>query len=111
MKAHDTSTAITLIDSFVVSESSKAEFLKLYEQTAKAIRTMPGFVEGYMYELTDEGSRYNFMTTAVWKDQQAYETAEQSIRTAIEKTGVNPLEAVQNLTDEITRATYTRSPY
>jgi heme-degrading monooxygenase HmoA len=106
-----TNMEVVLIDSFVVPEDSRAEFLELYRQTAKAIRALPGFIEGYLYELQDDNSRYNFVTTAVWKDHQAYETAEQTMRAHIQKTGENPLGAVQSLTDEITRATYTRSSY
>jgi heme-degrading monooxygenase HmoA len=57
-----------LIDLFVVPEESRSEFLKAAHSAQNFIKTLPGFVEGFLYEKQDGGSRYNVATTAVWQD-------------------------------------------
>lgn len=59
---------VVLIDTFTVAEASKAELVEQARGTAKFLRTLPGCVEGYIYEKTD-GDRNDVVTTAVWQDQ------------------------------------------
>jgi heme-degrading monooxygenase HmoA len=55
-----------LIDSFIVPEESKSAFMDATRTIQSFLKTLPGFVEGYVYEKKDGESKYNIMTTAVW---------------------------------------------
>jgi heme-degrading monooxygenase HmoA len=102
---------IVLIDTFIVPEESKARFLEEVHKSATFLRTLPGFVKGYVYEKTDGESRHNVVTTAVWKDEAAFENAKKSAAEGFKKIGFNPPEIMKNLKVEIERAVYRRSPY
>ena len=100
-----------LIDSFVVPEESRDAFLEQVRQTQGYIKTLPGFIEGYVYENRDGVGRFNFLTIAVWKDEAALENAKQAVATENQKRGIKPREVIRQLGVESTRALYERSPY
>lgn len=47
-----------LIDSFIVPEESNAEFIQQAYQSQAIVKTLPGFVEGYIYEYQTGDSPY-----------------------------------------------------
>ena|SRR5258707_8274404 len=100
-----------LIDTFVVPEESKAAFLEGARKAQSFLRTLPGFVEGFLHEKKEGGSRYNFVTTAVWKDEQDFENAKRAVALEFEKQGFNPQERMKALKVERVRSTYERSRY
>jgi heme-degrading monooxygenase HmoA len=102
---------VVLIDKFIVPEESKAKFLEEVHKSAAFLRTLPGFVEGYVYEKTDGESRHNVVTSAVWKDEGAFQNAKKSATEGFKKIGFNPPEIMKNLKVEIARAVYRRSSY
>jgi heme-degrading monooxygenase HmoA len=102
---------IILIDEFIVPEESKAEFLKGTRKIQSFIRTLPGFVEGFLHEKKDGESRHNFLTTAVWENEEAFENAKRAVAIEHQKQGFNPQETRQRLKIESVRSTYARSPY
>jgi heme-degrading monooxygenase HmoA len=100
-----------LIDTFVVPEESKSEFLNRSRQIQTFLRTLPGFVEGFLYEKVDGTGRFNVVTTAVWENEAAYENARKATAEEFRKTGFNPQELMKRLKIEVERAVYHRSPY
>jgi len=102
---------IVLIDRFVVTEESKSEFLEAVHLSSGFLRTLPGFVEGFIYEKTDGDSRHNIMTTAVWADAEAFQNAKKAAATEFQKRGFNPPEIMKRLRVEMERAVFSRSPY
>ena len=102
---------IVLIDKFIVPEESKARFLEEVHKSAALLRTFPGFVEGFVYEKTDGESRQNVVTTAVWKSEEAFQSARKTAAEEFKKIGFNPQEIMKSLGVEIERAVYSRSPY
>ena len=102
---------IILIDEFIVPEESKAEFMERTRKIQSFIKTLPGFVEGFLYEKKDGESRHNFLTTAVWENEEAFENAKRAVATEHQKQGFNPQETRQRLKIENVRSTYARSPY
>jgi heme-degrading monooxygenase HmoA len=102
---------IILIDKFIVPEGSKTRFLEEVHKSAAFLRTLPGFVEGFVYDKTDGASRSNVVTTAVWQDEEAFQNAKESAAEAFKKIGFNPAEILKNLNVEMERAVYRRSPY
>ena len=102
---------VVLIDKFVVPEESKTRFLAEVRKSAAFLRTLPGFVEGFVYENTDSASRHNVLTTAVWKDEEAFQNAKKSAAEGFKKIGFDPPEIMKNLKVEIERGIYRRSSY
>ena len=102
---------IVLIDTFIVPEESKARFLEQVHKSATFLRTLHGFVEGFVFEKTDGESRHNVVTTAVWQDEEAFQNAKQTATEGFQKIGFNPPRIMKNLNVEIERAVYRRSSY
>jgi heme-degrading monooxygenase HmoA len=102
---------VVLIDKFVVPEESMGAFLAEVRKSSAFLRTLPGFVEGYVYESTDGGSRHNVVTTAVWKDEEAFQNARNRAAEEFQRIGFNPPEIMKRLKVEIERGIYRRSPY
>jgi len=100
-----------LIDEFIVPEESRAEFLERARRVQSLLRTLPGFVEGFLYEKRDGEGRHNFLTTAVWENEEAIENARRIVAAEFQKRGFNPQETRQRLKIEGLRSTYQRSAY
>jgi heme-degrading monooxygenase HmoA len=102
---------VVLIDKFVVPEESKAKFLEEVRRSANFLKTLPGFVEGFVYEKTEGDSRNNVVTSAVWKDEEAFVKAKKAAAEGFKKIGFNPQQIMETLNVEIERSIYRRSPY
>jgi len=100
-----------LIDLFSVPEESMTEFLQAARSAQNFVKTLPGFVEGFLYEKKDGSSRYNVATTAVWRDEAAFENAKQTVAEEYRKRGYDPQETAKRLKIETVRSTYERSAY
>ena len=102
---------VVLIDKFIVPEESKAAFFEATRKVQGFLRTLPGFVEGFVYGKTEGESRYNVMTAAVWESEGAFANAKKAAASEFQKLGFNPEELMKKLKIEIERAVYNRSPY
>ena len=100
-----------LIDTFIVPEESKAIFLDRSRQVQIFLRTLPGFVEGFLHERVDGNGRFNVVTTAVWENHAAYENARKATAEQFKRAGFNPQAMMERLNVETERAVYRRSPY
>ena len=102
---------LVLIDTFTVPEESKAEFQQAAATAQTFIRTLPGFVEGFIYEQMNGESSINILTTAVWKDEEAFETAKKAVLAEYQRIGYDPQVTRKKLGVEQTRSIYSRKPY
>jgi heme-degrading monooxygenase HmoA len=100
-----------LIDTFVVPEESKSTFLERSRQVQTFLRTLPGFVEGFVHEKVDGNGRFNVVTTAVWENDAAYENARKATAEEFQRVGFNPQETMKQLKIEVERSAFRRSPY
>ena len=100
-----------LIDMFVVPEESKSTFLDQARQVQAFLRTLPGFVEGFLHERIEGHGRFNILTTAVWESEAAFDNAKKGTAEEFQKIGFNPQEMMMRLKIEVERAVYCRSPY
>jgi heme-degrading monooxygenase HmoA len=101
---------IVLIDTFNVPKESMAAFLEGARKVQSFIRTLPGFVEGFLYEKKDGESRHNFLTTAAWESEEAFENAKRAVAIEFQKQGFNAQETRERLRIESVRSIYERSP-
>ena len=102
---------VVLLDKFMVPEESKAAFLTEVRKSSAFLWTLPGFVEGFVYESTDGGSRPNVVTTAVWKNDEACENARKRAAEEFQRIGFKPPEIMRKLKVEMERGIYRRSAY
>ena len=102
---------VVLIDTFVVPENSKSALVERAKESARFLRTLPGFVEGYIYERTSGDSSHSIVTTAVWEDEAAFENARKSAAAEFQRRGFNPQEIMSKLNVTVQRGIYQRSPY
>ena len=102
---------VVLIDTFTVPDASKSALIEKAKEIASFLRTLPGFVEGYVYEKTDGDSDHSVVTTAVWQDQAAFENAKKSAAEEFQRVGFNPQETMRKLNVTVQRATYRRALY
>ncbi|MFL6602584.1 MAG: antibiotic biosynthesis monooxygenase family protein [Steroidobacteraceae bacterium] len=100
-----------LIDVFVVPEEARQEFLSKVHFSADYLKTLPGFVEGYVYERATGTGRFNIVTTAVWESEKATGEAKKSAAAFFQQVGFNPPEIMKRLGVQIERAEYWRKPY
>ena len=99
------------IDELLVPEESEAEFLQAAHKSQSFIRTLPGFIEGFIYEKKDGESRSNFMTIAVWESEEAFEKAKAAVDLEYKRIGYDPRETVKRLKIERVRSTFERTSY
>jgi len=100
-----------LIDTFIVPEESQAAFLERSRTVQRFLKTLPGFVEGFLYEKTSGDGRHNFITTAVWESDAAYENAKKAVAAEFQRLGFNLDDTRKKLRIEAERAVFSRSPY
>jgi heme-degrading monooxygenase HmoA len=100
-----------LIDTFIVPETAMDELLSECRRSASIIRTLPGFVEGYIFEKVTGESTNNVVTTAVWESEEALANAQAAAKAAFQKIGFNPKEIIERLQVQMQRAIYDRSTY
>jgi heme-degrading monooxygenase HmoA len=102
---------IVVIDTFVVPDESRPALLETSRAIQHVLKALPGFVEGFVYVKKAGEGRHSVVTTAVWKDENAFENARKAVPGRLQALGINPQEAMKGLNVQIERAMYTRSPY
>jgi heme-degrading monooxygenase HmoA len=90
---------IVLVDLFVVPDESRPALLETSRAIQDVLKEMPGFVEGFLYEKKAGEGRHDVVTTTVWKDEKAFETAKRSVPERLKALGINPAEKMKALND------------
>ena len=97
-----------LIQLYSVPENAVIEFREAAYKRQAFIRTIAGYVEGDKFEKSDGESRYNFITKAVWENEEALENARKAITLEDERMGYDPQANAKRLGIESIRSTYER---
>jgi len=100
-----------LIDKFKVPEESRTAFLETSRKIQSVLKTLPGFIEGFVYERREGAGRRDIMTTAVWETEDAYSNAKKAMAVRLQEHGLNPQEIMRRLNVQVERGVYDRSPY
>jgi heme-degrading monooxygenase HmoA len=100
-----------LVDTFIVPQESRSAFLERARKAQGFIKTLPGFVEGFLHEKTEGTSRTNFMSMAVWESEEAFDNAKKAVASEFQRSGFNPQESLKTLKIESERAVCWRTPY
>lgn len=103
---------IVLIDTFIIPRGSKDAFLARARRVQDFVKTLPGFIEGFVYEQCNNGeSQHHILTIAVWESEEAIEHAKRAVAEKNHQQGINLQEVTTQLGIELTRAVYDRTPY
>lgn len=102
---------IVSVDLFIVPKESEEAFKEESNMVRDIIKNIPGLVDGYLYEKLNGDSEYNFITTAVWESEEAFENAGKRIWAAFQKQSFNPQEAHEKLHIKRIRSEYKRTVY
>ena len=100
-----------LIDQFTVPEESRAAFLGVSRTIHEILKALPGFIEGFVYERREGSGPFNVITTAVWKDGEAFDAAKGRVAQELQALGVNPAEKMRALNVQLARGVYERTSY
>lgn len=100
-----------LIDTFIVPEESRTAFLERTHGIQIFVKTLPGFVEGFVYEQKAGASRHTIITTAVWESEEAIGNAGKAVAAEYQRQYFDPQEFMKQLKVEVERAIYERFPY
>lgn len=96
---------VVLIDRFVVPSTSKTQFLERMKVNRDFIKTLPGFVEDSAYEQAGE-NRSNYVTIAVWQDEESIQKAKQAVTREYQDEGFNMPEFIRKLNITLERGVY-----
>ena len=94
------------IDTFIVPEQSKQEFLERVHINRNFIKQLEGFIKDEAYERTDENGNLIYMTIAVWENQAVLRKAKESVQAEYKKQGFNILEMFDRLNIVMERNIY-----
>ena len=97
---------ILFIDTFTVLDNAKADFLTRVKINRDLLKTLPGFIEDHVYEKTTGDGIFNYITIAVWENEEAIENAKKQIITSYKKSGFDMPEFLKNNNINLQRATY-----
>lgn len=95
-----------LIDKFIVPSDAEEEFNSRLNTNLDFIRTLPGLVEATAFEQTGGEGEFNYVTTAVWENDEAFKSAKETVREKYQKEGFDPQEMFKRLNIKMGRASY-----
>lgn len=85
------------IDTFIVPEKSKQEFLEIVHINRNFIKHLNGFIKDDAYERTDENGNLIYMTIAVWQNETVLKKAKESVQAEYKKQGFSMAEMFERL--------------
>ncbi len=78
------------IDKFIVPARARAEFIDTVRITHELLKTLPGFVQDFIFEQSGGPGTFNFVTFAVWENADALEAAKRVVLAKHEEMGFKP---------------------
>lgn len=102
---------VVLVDLFIVPDAVLEEFVAAVHKPTSFLRSLPGFVEGWIYTREESSGRHNVVTTAIWENEAAYRAARQAAQDEYALIGWNPQEIIKRLGIEIERGEFKRAAY
>jgi len=99
---------VALIDKIFVPKSSIDEVLQQMHVINTFLKTLPGLVRTEAFEQKDADGNLILVTTAIWENQHALDSAQKSVRAEFERLQLNPSEFFKKLNVKMERAVYNR---
>ena len=103
--------SFVLIDAFAVPVDALEVFRARSLISQTLVKTLPGFVEGYVHEQVAGDGPYTVVTTAVWEDEGAFMAARKIVADEYVRLGLTIPPFLNQHGITLVRGQYTRSPY
>ncbi len=68
-----------VVGKIVVPKNSIEAFRKQLPVTPNYLKTLPGYVKGEMFEMTDDGGSLHVLSIVVWDSEESYQNAQQKL--------------------------------
>ena len=94
------------IDTFIVPEKAKQEFLERVSINRNFIKHLNGFIKDDAYERTDENGNLIYMTIAVWENEAVLKKAKEIVQAQYKKEGFTISEMFERLNIVMERNIY-----
>ncbi len=79
---------IVLIDIYTMPDEAAATFVERARPIQAILKTLPGFIEGYLHECMAGDSPFRFVSTAVWADEAALDNARNAVNAENRRLGL-----------------------
>lgn len=97
------------VDKFKVPKPARDEFIQKVRITHEFIKTLPGFIQDFVFQQTGGPGEFNFVTVAVWESADAIDAAKKAVMAKHEEIGFKPNEMFDRLGIEADLANYSQT--
>lgn len=97
------------MDSFIVPEAARDEFLERVRQTHDLLKTLPGFVQDVVLERIARSDQFNFVTMVEWDSEASMENAKAAVAEMHAQMQFDPRQMLERLEITVDRASYLRA--
>lgn len=106
MDASTTSDRVYRLDTFVVPNEARQEFLARVKSTHELLRAQPGFIQDFLLEQPAAGGALNIVTLVEWRDAKSIDNARVAVMERHKAIGFNPQELFARLGIKADLGTY-----
>ncbi|GBF37585.1 antibiotic biosynthesis monooxygenase family protein [Leptospira johnsonii] len=98
-----------LIDTFVVPKKAEEEFFTRVRVNRNMIKALPGFIQDSAYIREKSGDEIQFVTVAIWENEEAISNAKKEVQASYQKEGFDMPGMLQRLGISIERGIFETS--
>lgn len=95
-----------LIDTFIVPKKSELEFFNRVKVNRNLIKNLPGFIQDSAYIREKNANEIQFVTVAIWENEEAISNAKKEVQTSYQKEGFDMPGMLERLGISIERAIF-----
>ncbi|MGJ4788627.1 antibiotic biosynthesis monooxygenase [Leptospira koniambonensis] len=95
-----------LIDTFIVPKIAENEFFNRVKVNRNLIKGLPGFVQDYTYIREKSKDDFQFVTVAIWENEEAINNAKKEVQISYQREGFDMPGMLQRLGISIERGIF-----
>ncbi|PJZ78784.1 antibiotic biosynthesis monooxygenase family protein [Leptospira neocaledonica] len=95
-----------LIDTFIVPKKAEGEFFTRVKVNRNLIKSLPGFIQDSAYIRERSEDEIQFVTVAIWENEEAISNAKKEVQTSYQKEGFDMPGMLQRLGISIERGIF-----
>ncbi|TGM98827.1 antibiotic biosynthesis monooxygenase family protein [Leptospira dzoumogneensis] len=95
-----------LIDTFIVPKKAEEEFFTRVKVNRNLIKSLPGFVQDSAYIREKTKDEFQFVTVAVWENEEAIDSAKKEVLASYQREGFDMPGMLQRLGISIERGIF-----
>jgi len=95
------------VDTFIVPESAREEFLEKVRESQVLLQQQQGFLQDFVLERASNSREFHLITIVEWQNQQAVDDARKAVTAFHQSANFNPEELFERLGIRAQREMYT----